>query len=312
MANVGNNPYETELVTTQFTSKLEMLLQQTVSKLRGAVDSYAGYVGKQASPVQQIGVLELKVPQGRYSPKVPEIPKFTRRWVFPNDRDLTVLVDTFDELRSIVDVKGGISEAAAAACGRYFDDLIINAANATATTGVDSSSFQTESFAAGAIVADTFGASASTGMTYPKLVECWRIMRHQMVNLDAERPYIAIASQQEADARKQQEFISREYGGSVSVNDGRVSNIGGFEAIVSERLNSSSSTTLRNCLAWVKSGIHLGIWRDMQTKVTQRQDLTSDPWQLYLMVSAGATRTQQYKVMQINCADTSGFDPTAP
>jgi hypothetical protein len=30
------------------------------------------------------------------------------------------------------------------------------------------------------------------------------------------------------------------------------------------------------------------------------------------MLSAGATRTQLFKVVQINCADTSGFDPTAP
>jgi hypothetical protein len=30
------------------------------------------------------------------------------------------------------------------------------------------------------------------------------------------------------------------------------------------------------------------------------------------MLSAGATRTQLFKVVQINAADTTGFDPTAP
>lgn len=318
MANYGNNPFETETVTTQFTSKLEMLLQQTISKLRGHVDTYSGYVGKQASPVNQIGVLELKQPSGRYSPKVPQTVNFTRRWVFPNDRDLTVLVDQFDELRTIVEPKGGITEAAAAACGRYFDDLIINAANSAASTGPDSSNFSTENFdtaastSGGAVVADTFGASASTGMTYPKLVEVWRGMRRRMVNLEAERPVLIISSQQEADLKKQQEVISREYGGSMTTNDGVISRLGGFDIVVSERLNSSSSTTLRNCLAWVPSGMHLGIWKDMAVKISQRDDLSGDPWQLYLMVSAGATRTQQYKVFQVNAADTSGFDPTAP
>src|SRR5476651_2839867 len=112
MANTGNNPYEVELLTTQFTSKLELLLQQKVSKLRGLIDS-AMYVGKMASPVNQIGVLEFKQPSGRYSPITPQVPQYTRRWIFPNDRDLAVLVDTFDELRTIVDPKAGISEAVA-------------------------------------------------------------------------------------------------------------------------------------------------------------------------------------------------------
>lgn len=317
MANFGNNPYEVEGLTTSFSTRLDLLLQQMVTKLRGTVTE-GQYVGKAASPVQQIGVLEYKQPAGRYSPLVPQIPFFTRRWVFPNDRDLTVLVDTFDELRSIVDPKGGISQAAAAAAGRYFDDLIINAANGSATTGVDASNFSTESFnntastSGGCLIADTFGASASTGMTYPKLVEGWRVFRHNQVDIDAEQPILVIASQQEADAKKQQEFISKEYGGSISIDQGKVVELAGFRTVISERLNSSSSTTLRNCLAWVPSGMHLGLWKDLATKISERVDLTSIPWQLYSCVSAGATRLLQFKVLQINCADTTGFDPTAP
>lgn len=312
MPNVGSNPYEVELLTTQFSTRLDLLLQQTMSKLRGLVDS-GSYTGKMASPVQQIGVLSYSQPSGRYSPLVPRIPQYTRRWVFPNDRDLTVLVDTFDELRSIVDPKGGISNTAAAAANRYFDDLIINAANGSASTGVDASSLSTESFdSSNALVADTFGASASTGLTYPKLVEAWRIMRLRQVDLQAEPPCLIMGSQQEADLKKQQEVISKEYGGSMAVVNGVVEKVAGFQLVVTDRVNTSSSNTLRNCLAFVRSGVHLGIWKDVMTKINERVDLTSHPWQLYSMISAGATRTQQFKVIQVNCADTTGFDPTAP
>ncbi len=317
MANTGANPFEVELLTTQFTSKLELLLQQRVSKLRGVCDS-AFYVGKMASPVNQIGVLEFKQPSGRYSPITPQVPNYTRRWVFPNDRDLAVLVDQFDELRTIVDPKAGISEAVASAGGRYFDDLIINAANGTASTGVDASNLSTESFATtvstsgGYLVADTFAASASTGMTYPKMVEAWRVMRHAQVDLEAESPCMIISSQQESDLKKQQEIINKDYNDNMVIENGRVPRAAGFDLIVSERLNTSSSNTLRNCLAFVRSGLHLGIWRDMNIKIDNRVDLTSHPWQLYAMLSAGATRTQLFKVVQINAADTSGFDPTAP
>jgi hypothetical protein len=294
-----------------------MLLQQMVSKLRGRVSSDF-YVGKAASPVQQIGVLDFKQPGARFGPITPQSPQYTRRWVFPNDRDLAVLVDQFDELRSIVDPKPGISEAVASAGGRYFDDLIINAANGSASTGVDASNFSTESFAStvstsgGYLVADTFGASASTGMTYPKMVEAWRVMRHAQVDLDAETPCLLISSQQEADLKKQQEVISKEYNENAVIESGRVTRLGGFDLVVSERLNTSSSNSLRNCLAFVSSGLHLGIWRDMGIKIDNRVDLTSQPWQLYAMLSAGATRTQLFKVVQINAADTTGFDPTAP
>lgn len=315
--NYGANPYEVEMLTVQYTSKLDMLLQQTQSVLRGVVD-VGSYTGKAASPVNQIGVLEFRQPGSRYGPLVPQIPQETRRWVFPNDRDVAVLVDQFDELRSIVDPKPGISEAIAAAGGRYFDDLLINAANGTASTGVDSSNYSTESFATtvstsgGYLVADTFAASASTGMTYPKLVEAWRVMRHAQVNIAAERPCVIISSQQESDLKKQQEVINRDYNDGMTVQSGGVPRLAGFDIYVSERLNTSSSNSLRNCLAFVRSGLHLGLWKDMMVKIDNRVDLTSQPWQIYAVLSAGATRTQLFKVVQINCADTTGFDPTAP
>ena len=312
MANAAQNPFEVELLTTQYTTILELLLQQKVSKLRGYSASGA-HVGKMASPVQQIGVLEFKAPSGRYSPIQFQLPNYTRRWVFPTDRDVGVPVDTFDELKTIVDPKGGINLAVVAAANRFFDDLIISAALGSASVGVDASSLSTETFdSTNALVADTFGASASTGMTYPKLVECWRIMRHFQVDLDAERPCVVMGSLQESDLKKQQEVISKEYNDRPVIEDGRVTSLAGFNVIVSERLNTSSSNSLRNCFAFVQSGLYLGLWKDMTISVDNRVDLASHPWQLYSMVSAGATRTQQYKIIQINAADTSGADPTAP
>ena len=313
MANAPQNPFETELLTTQYTTMLELLLQQKMSKLRGFCASGGGHVGKQASPVQQIAALDMKAPQGRYSPIQFQLPNYTRRWVFPTDRSLAVPVDGFDELKTIVDPKGGISEAATAAGNRFYDDLLIAAAIGSASTGVDASSLSTETFdSTNALVADTFGASASTGMSYPKLVETYRIMQHRQVNLEEERPCVAMGSQQISDLKKQQEVISHDYNEQPVIENGVITSLAGFNIIQSERLNTSSSNTLRNCFAWVPSGLYLGMWKDMVTKIDNRLDLETHPWQLYSMVSAGATRTQQYKVVQVNCADTTGFDPTAP
>jgi Phage capsid protein len=307
----GDNPFDVELATQQYTTRLEALLQQKVSVLRGLVTSVGGYRGKQASPVQQIGTLEFKAPSGRFSPLQPIEPNYTRRWVSPTFKDLPVLVDVLDELQTIVDPKAGISEAVVMAANRFFDDLIINAFFAAAKTGVEGGS--SESWPATTyLVADTFGAAASTGMTYPKLVEAFRLMRHHQVDLDNEEPAVVIGSQQEADLKKQQEVINRDYNGGMVVESGRIMRIAGFTVHVSERLHTSSSDSLRNCPAFVKSGMHLGLWQDLATSITERQDLSEHPWQLYSQVGAGATRLELGKVIQINCADTSSVDPTAP
>lgn len=312
MANAPQNPFEVELLTVQYTTAIELLLQQRKSRLRGFC-AEGTHVGKGASPVQQMGPLDFKAPAGRYAPLTPQEPNYTRRWVFPTDRDLPVLKDSFDQLRTIVDPNGTIAEGVNAAAGRFFDDLLISAALGSATTGVDASSFSTETFdSTNALVADTFGASASTGMSYPKLVEAWRILRHYQNDMEAEAVTIVVGSQQESDLKKQQEAISKGYNDRPVVEDGRITRLGGFNFVISERLNTSSSNTLRNCFAFVRSGLYLGIWRDLMIDITQRKDLSSFPWQLYAMVTAGATRLQQYKIIQVNCADTTGADPTAP
>jgi len=311
MANAPTNPFETELPTTQYTTMLELLLQQKTSKLRGHTSAGA-HVGKMASPIQQASALVYTAPQGRYSPLVFQLQNYTRRWVFPTDRDLTVPVDTFDELKTIVDPKSAISQATMAAANRFFDDLMITAFNGSASVGVDASSLSTETFdTTNALVADTFGASASTGMSYPKLVEAYRIMQHYQVDLEAERPCVIMGSQQIADLKKQQEVISKEYNERPIIENGVITSLAGFDILHSERLNTSSSNSLRNCFAFVPSGMYLGIWKDMTVSIDNRKDLSSHPWQLYSMISAGATRTQQYKIIQINAADTTGADPTS-
>ena len=319
MASVGNNPFEVELLTTQFTTALELLLQLKLSKLRGRINS-GTHVGKQASPVQQIGVLEYRQTAGRYSPIVFQYPNYTRRWVFPNDRDLAVPVDTFDELRTIVDPKGGISMAASAAGNRFFDDLIIAAFFGAASTGVDASNLTTESFTGlGAdtsgtmLVGSAFGAASSTGMTYPKIVEAYRLLEHYMALEDGERPIAVFGSQQKADMKKQVEFINRDYSDGMVVTEGEITRAGGCDIVISERLSSSiNGANIRACPIFVKSGMYLGLWKDMTTRVDTRIDLTSQPWQLYSMISAGATRLQLQKVICVNAADTTGADPTAP
>lgn len=318
----GTDPFEISMFTTQFNSNFELLLQQKVSHLRGLVDSKS-YVGKMAMAVNQMAALEFRAPAGRYSPLQFQIASFTRPWVFPTDRDLTVPFDGFDELKSIADPKAAISMSAMAAANRFLDDLIIQCAFSTTQRGQDAGALTGETFPStvstttsasapygGFVVADTFGSGASVGATFNKVREARRVLQHYENNLEAEGVTWVIGSQQESDLLGQVEVIDKRFNDRPVVESGRVSSILGVNTVCSERLNTSSSNTLRNTIMFVRSGLHLGLWKDMTTRIDNRVDVTSQPWQLYCMISAGACRTQLGKVIQVNCADTTGGDIT--
>lgn len=299
------------LYTTQFATLLELKLQQMGSKLRGKTRE-GFHVGKQASPINQIGAVQLKAPAGRFAPLVRTDPDFTRRWVFPQDGEMSQLIDTFDELKTIVDPKSQYSDNAAMAVGRAWDDNIIANAIGTAQLGQDAASLTSEtwaSFSSAYTVANTFGAGAtSVGLTVNKLVETRRIFRHNHVDIDMEGMTLIIGSSQEADLLKQVEVVSTEFNDRPVLVDGKVVRFLGFNIVVSERLSVASS--IRKCIAFVQSGVYLGIWRDMTNIASQRNDLSGHPYQIYTQTSFGSTRTQPAKVIEVDCADSVGADIT--
>lgn len=308
------NNYEVELLTVQYTTSLDLLLQQENTRLRGTV-SQGSYVGKQASPVQYIGPLQFKASQGRGMPIQPQIAGYQRRWVSPQDKVLPVQVDTFDQLRTIIDPKSALSKVVMAAANRLFDDVIIASFFGSALQGVDSSSQTTETFNSGSnfpssvSIADTFGAGSACGLTVKKLIEGRRILRHYENDLEANTLHIAIGSQQEADLLNQLEFVSDEYRKTASFDEmNHFRTFMGYVFHFSERLPISGSD--HQIPVWIEDGMHLGLWKDMETIISQRNDLEGHPWQSYTMISLGATRLQGGKVLQINCVDSTGGDIT--
>lgn len=298
------------LETTQYSTNLELKLQQMGSKLRGKVRE-GFHTGKMASPVNQVGAIQSKAPAGRYAPKNRTDSDFTRRWVFPTDREIDQLIDSFDELKTIVDPKSAYVENAAQACGRDWDDAIITAATGDAKTGVDAASLSTETFDTSAFrIAVDFGASAATGLTVAKLIEAKRILRHYHNDLDSDPATLIIGSTQESDLLKQAQVVSSDFNGDKpTLVDGKVVRFMGFDIVVMERLPVATTNT-RGVLAFVKSGLYLGMWKDTTNRVSIRNDLSSEPYDLYTCHSFGATRTQPGKVLQIYCADTAGVDIT--
>lgn len=293
------------LFTTQFSTNLQMKLQQVGSKLRGKTMEGA-HVGKQASPIQYMNAIAMRAPAGRFAPLNRVDTDFTRRWVFPQDGELPQLIDSFDELRTIIDPKSQYVANAAAAVGRAWDDCLIAAAFGTAQIGTDAGGLSGETFDTTKYqVASTFGSGATaSGLTVPKLIELRRIFRHNHVDFEVDPITLVVGSQQESDLLNAAQVVSTEFKlASPTDVDGRVTRILGFDIVYSERLSSASN--VRNCIAFAKTGLYFGVWKDIYNRVSQRNDLSSEPYQVYTAATFGATRLEPGRTLSVLCADTT-------
>jgi hypothetical protein len=299
-----------QIFTTDFQARCDLALQQPRSLLRGTTDEKSGYVGKQASPLNLIEPFTSVGPAGRFANKNYQPTDFIRRWVMPQDGEIETLWDNFDQVRTLVEPKSKAPEAYAAAAGRAWDDCIMAAATAASPIGTDEGSMSTEPFTSTFQIAANFGASAATGMTVAKLIEARRIMRHYHVDFMTDEAYVVIGSQQESDLLKQTQVTSKDYNPDFVLTEGKLTKYVGWNIIVSERVPQTTVNTTRGCIAYVKSGIHLGFWQDLKIQVFQDFTKTSNPWNVSGIHTFGATRTQLGKVVQILCADTTGGDIT--
>lgn len=299
-----------KLFTTQFSTVLAVKLQQRQSKLRGrAMEGF--HVGKQASPIQYIGAIQMKPPAGRFAPIGRQDVDFTRRWVFPTDRDANQLIDSFDKLKTSVEPTSQYSDVAAAAVAREWDDRLIGAAFADASIGVDSAAFTTETFSTSSWqIASTFGSAAASGLTVAKMIEAKRIFRKAQVDMEAESITWVTNSQGESDLLNQVQVVSTEFSDKPVLQEGKVTRFLGFDIVYSERLASASN--VRNNIVAAKSGWYLGIWQDVMTDISQRKELSGLPYQIYTSMSSGATRLEPGRLLSTLCADTSAAADVTP
>lgn len=305
----------TKLYVTEFSTVLMLKLQQRSSKLRGRCRE-GFHVGKQASPIQYIGAIQMRAPAGRFAPIQRQDVDFSRRWVFPADKEGYQYIDSFDKLKILQDPTSQYSDVAAAAVAREWDDRLIGAAFASAQIGTDAGSLSSETFNTnipGGVslqIALNFGASTNTGCTVQKMIEAKRIFR-KLQALEMPTPMTWVTnSQGESDLLNQAQVVSTDFNAKPVLQDGQVQRFMGFDIVYSERLTSSSNQ--RQNIVFVQDGIYLGIWKDTENSIDRRIDLSGLPWQLATLMSSGATRLEPGRLLQVLCADTSAASDVTP
>ena len=292
----------------QYNTNIQQLVQQKVSRLRSAC-STGNHTGTGASPVDQVGLVEMQDVDTRFAP-MPRVDAPTdRRWVSPLDADLPQLIDKFDKLRLLTDPTSVYVTNAVSAANRKFDDRILPAFFAAASTGVvgaTSTAFGATG-TSGQVVGVSTGGTTSN-MNVAKLEAGRKILMTNEVDLENESIWVAYTSTEDQSLRNELQVISLDFNEKPVFNDkGLIMSWRGFNFIHSER--PALTTTATDDVAgsskaipmWVKSGMYLGIWDDINTVISQRNDLRGLPWQAYTTLSANATRLEEPKVVKIWC-----------
>lgn len=281
----------------QYSTNINLLLQQMGSKLRPFVAS-GSHVGKQASPVDQVGAIEAQKVTSRFGAMGRVDAALARRWVFPTDYDLPQLVDEFDKLKIIVDPTSAYVQNAVMAMGRAMDREIITAFLATAKTG--ESAGDNTSFTSGNEVDVAVGGSNSR-LNVAKLRAVRELALANHIDLDMDPLYCGITAKDDSALLNEIEIISSDFGGDKPVlQDGKIKRFLGINFIHCELLETlAAGTNEVNIPVWAKSGMYLGMWQDVQSSVSKRNDLQGEPWQLYSIGSFGATRLDEKKVFNI-------------
>lgn len=278
----------------QFSKNVELLLQQNSPQFKGRVGE-GQYSGKAAQVVIHFGETEMKpLAQANWKDTTEwsEVDHL-QRWVIPSDFAVSLPVTRQDQLRTIGDPRSPYAESVRAAYARKWDDLVIAAASGAAKTGAY------DAMASTPLPAGQKVPVNASGLTMAKLLLAREILDAAENDPNEER-FMAVTSRQVSELLNSTEVKSADYNTVRALAQGQIDTFMGFKFVRSERLTKAATT--RSCVAWVKSGLHVGHWEGLTVKMDERPD-KNYVWQVYARATLGATRTQEKKVVQVDCLE---------
>ena len=273
----------------QYATNVAHLLQQRGSKLRDAVMNGTA-TGKAAKVVEQVGAVNAQKRTTRHADTPLISTPHSARWTFPVDYEWADLIDDQDKVRMLINPQSPYAVNGAYAMGRAIDDEILGAFFGTSKTGENGST--DEAFSGNTVSAGTTGA-----LEIGQLLEGKRILMENEVDLDNDQIYMAITAEQHEDLLGMTQIQTIDSNSTKVLVDGQVRAFLGINFITTERLDTSVAAS-QNCPMWAKSGMHLTVWNDITTKISERED-KSYATQVYCKTTIGATRLEAAKVVKI-------------
>lgn len=223
-----------------------------------------------------------------------------RRRVGLRDFDWADLIDRKDKLRMLADPTSTYVRNAIMAFNRTQDDLLIEAAFATAYSGKNGETSVT--FPAGNIIAVNYHETtpADSNLTIGKLRRARYLLDKGEAAPDDEADLTCVVDPSQIQALlRTAEVTSADYNQIRALVDGAVDTFMGFKFIKSNRLVLASGN-VRQCIAFERQGMLLAVGDEIMVDVGPRRDKRNSV-QVYVCMSMGATRMEEAKVLQILC-----------
>ncbi len=295
----------------QFNATVALLTQQKGSKLRSAVTEET--MNGEEQFFEQIGTVAAQEVTTRHGDSPLISTPHDRRRITLRFFDWGDMIDNFDKVRMLIDPTSPYTTSAVNALGRAVDDVLMGAGTSGEGTityptdgGVNFGVFYGTAFTgkAGATsvifpaaqkVASNFGGTA-VGLTVPKMIDSRRILKKGNVDMDVESLYMAVSSKGEADLLNTTQVTSQDFNGVKALVGGDVDSLLGYSIRRTERLPQNTTDWLYP--VWAKSGVKLGVAKDIQTEVAQRPDKRFS-WYVYACMGIGGVRMEESKVVQI-------------
>lgn len=289
------------LRTQQYSTNLEMLLQQKGSKFRNycRMESAAG-----SKAYRFLSQLDKVTAQRRTGPAEVidnQARTFTGRWVLaPLPLHFDTIVDDIDLLQTNIQPQGALVTSAIDELNRQYDTDFLTAFFGDAKTGETGSG--TTSFSAGNQIAVTEGVGSATGLNIAKLRAARKVLLQNEVDLDNERPVIAMSPKQQDELLASTEIGSADFNSVKALVDGRVTSFMGFDFIISNRLPTDASS-YRRLPVWVKSGMGCATWFDIKASIRRLANYKGNPTLVEAESMIAFTRLEENKCLEIKCAE---------
>lgn len=225
--------------------------------------------------------------------------KFAKRQIDSN------LYEYFEQIRSgdlksrLVSPTSRIIPITLGDSNRQLDAAIVSAALGTAVekyldaNGVKQTA--PRAFSSDMVIEDT----QQKGFTWDRFLQIEKLFRDAGVSVDTEEIFVILGSQQFAEAKEDDRFISSEYTGEYVLRNGaKLPKINNMVLIHSNEL--SVADNVRDCVAYTKIGMCVALEEEWEVTLELATELRHN-YSLGIKRGYGATRLDEKRVIKFQC-----------
>jgi hypothetical protein len=284
-----------QALITQFSDMLHVKSQQIKSRLR----SYFKMLPMQGDrfAYDGLGSVEAREVNGRIVRTQFDDIEHLRRKIARRRFVVTLPIDSADVRGMLLNPQGAYAEASVRAMERVYDRVGIEALFASVATGREFETSVTFASDGGNTV------TATTGLTYEKLLEINKFWRNNEVGQEVPEQKILLLTGDEEEALMQEtELISGDFSRQFVVDKGEIVKAAGMDIVfygadVPNPLLSVTSA-VRSCAAVTGRGLVYGLSKAMGVSVDQRKDYIELD-QVQIIGELGAVRTEGLLVQKV-------------